>query len=157
MPYSTPNGSHWRPSGHHFRAKEAPKGYEPEVRRASPNRSAYHFPFKMLVDRFFKFLVDFKSHFHKKRRTCNVQRPIFHVFFSCVLDSSSHFGSIFCIFLACFCIDSSYIVFALQCATSHFQLLFSNLFSILAPTSAPFLCTFGIFLHGFVRYRYRMA
>ena len=76
---------------------------------------------KCSVDRFFRFLVDFKSHFHKKRRTCNVQRPIFHVFFSFVLDFSSHFGSIFVIYLACFCIIFSQIVFALQRATSHFQ------------------------------------
>ena len=69
---------------------------------------------KCSVDRFFRFLVDFKFHFHKKRRTCNVQRPIFYVFFSFVLDSSSHFGSIFCIFLTCFCIGfSSYIVLAM--------------------------------------------
>ena len=107
--------------------------------RASRNRSGHHL----------SPLGVARATLHVQRRTCNVQRRIFDAFSSFFIDFSSHLGSIFVYFWHVFCIDSSYIAFALQCATSHFQLLFSNLFSILAPTSAPFLCMFGIFFRGF--------
>ena len=83
--------AHWsqdRPSGHHFRAKGAPKGYDPFVRRASPKRSV-HYLSPLSVAR---------ATLHVQRRTCNVQRRSFDAFSSFFIEFSSHLGSIFVYF-----------------------------------------------------------
>ena len=88
VPLSTPKGSHWRPSGRHFRVHGAPNIESPEVRVGPWSRSGRDLsPLRVA-----------RATLHVQRRTCNVQRRIFDVFSSFFIDFSSHSGSIFVYF-----------------------------------------------------------
>ena len=72
---------------------------------------------------------------HVQRRTCNVQRRIFDVFFSFLIDFSSHWGFIFVyfwhVFASIFPISFSH-CFVQRCIFDGFVSLFALLFILLS-------------------------